>query len=367
MSSSRRRWWGAFALAVVVALAGMGWVTSAILELERVQVHTRADAEQQARLRLALWRMDSAIAPILSREAGRSIEEYLLPSERLLGLQSLGPSPLQYFRSNLIPLHFQLRSFGGGLGTVSSPQVDQPLGTVDPEELDRRRDLLAGLRSSFDQKELERRFEIAREREAHWDALPEAELSGGRAVDQALLNQVELTQRNYVQQSYNAFSPSWIEPSPGSPEVSGFLGLWLEPQEPRLLACLRRVDEGTSQSFQGFLLDWERLQDVLREQVEDLFADVELRPLADDAALETDNQLATLPITAHVAPPEIAALRVSRSAYVTLWIAWLSAFGALTAVGLSLRASIAYARKRGRFASTVTHELRTPLTTFRMY
>ena len=37
------------------------------------------------------------------------------------------------------------------------------------------------------------------------------------------------------------------------------------------------------------------------------------------------------------------------------------------AVGFSLRATILYAERRGRFASTVTHELRTPLTTFRMY
>jgi len=41
--------------------------------------------------------------------------------------------------------------------------------------------------------------------------------------------------------------------------------------------------------------------------------------------------------------------------------------GGIGAVAVTLRASIAFAMRRARFASAVTHELRTPLTTFRMY
>ena len=40
---------------------------------------------------------------------------------------------------------------------------------------------------------------------------------------------------------------------------------------------------------------------------------------------------------------------------------------AISAVGFTLRSTMALGERRARFASAVTHELRTPLTTFRMY
>ena len=71
----QHRWWifGGCAAAVVLAMA---WITAMVLQLERGEGYARADAEHQSTLRLALWRMDSWLAPQLAREAARSYFEY---------------------------------------------------------------------------------------------------------------------------------------------------------------------------------------------------------------------------------------------------------------------------------------------------
>ena len=54
----RARSWGLLGYAVIVALVvgGLGWVTAAALRLELSD-----------KMRLALWRLDSRVAPLLAR------------------------------------------------------------------------------------------------------------------------------------------------------------------------------------------------------------------------------------------------------------------------------------------------------------
>ena len=74
----RARWWwglyGACAVAVVVALLGL---SSTALDFERRSVVADSHARHLERLRLALWRMDSQVLPLLSREGARAYFEYL--------------------------------------------------------------------------------------------------------------------------------------------------------------------------------------------------------------------------------------------------------------------------------------------------
>ncbi len=76
--------------------------------------------------------------------------------------------------------------------------------------------------------------------------------------------------------------------------------------------------------------------------------------------------LATVPVALSVRPPP-AVTATDGPARQALLFTWAAVLAALLAVGVPLRASIAYGERRSRFASSVTHELRTPLTTFRMY
>jgi signal transduction histidine kinase len=55
----------------LAAAAALGWVTSEALSLEREGARAKAEARFEERVRLALWRMDSYLAPVIAAEAVR--------------------------------------------------------------------------------------------------------------------------------------------------------------------------------------------------------------------------------------------------------------------------------------------------------
>jgi signal transduction histidine kinase len=66
----------AFLLIAGLVAGGLGWATAAALRLEQEQLDQRALAEQEARVRLALWRLDSLVSPYLAREDNRPFNHY---------------------------------------------------------------------------------------------------------------------------------------------------------------------------------------------------------------------------------------------------------------------------------------------------
>lgn len=71
----RGGWFGWFAISFLV-VGGLGWVTRAALRLEQEQLQQQIDAEHQEKLRLALWRLDSRISAILTREDCRPFSHF---------------------------------------------------------------------------------------------------------------------------------------------------------------------------------------------------------------------------------------------------------------------------------------------------
>jgi signal transduction histidine kinase len=70
---------GSFCVFLLIAglvVGGLGWVTAAVLRLEYEQREAQAAAERDARLRLALWRLEGTIAPLRAREDGRPYDHY---------------------------------------------------------------------------------------------------------------------------------------------------------------------------------------------------------------------------------------------------------------------------------------------------
>lgn len=119
-------------LASVVAVLGLlGLLTARTLRLERDELLAKADAAQQEALRLALWRMDSTVAPIIAQEAARPYFHYLsyYPEQRAFTRvwepvrpgEVLVPSPLVEGTPPFVLLHFQVNADG----RLSSPQVPQ--------------------------------------------------------------------------------------------------------------------------------------------------------------------------------------------------------------------------------------------------
>src|SRR5512136_1147896 len=74
--SRTKRIWCVFAACVAAVAAALGWVTLASLRLEQRESEARADAQRQESLRLALWRMDSLLAPLVAQEAARPYSQY---------------------------------------------------------------------------------------------------------------------------------------------------------------------------------------------------------------------------------------------------------------------------------------------------
>ncbi len=119
--------------------------------------------------------------------------------------------------------------------------------------------------------------------------------------------------------------------------------------------------------YQGVILDWEKLELVLREEVKELLPGARLVPVKDAAEVSPDRAMTALPVQLDPGPqPELppAGWTTLRMGLVLAWVAALVAFAAVGFSGWSL---IDLAERRIRFVSAVTHELRTPLTSLRLY
>jgi hypothetical protein len=117
-----------FLACVAAVLAGLASLTFYTLGLERRDYQARADARHQEAQRLVLWRMDSALTPLLTREASRPFFEYepFVPADLGYGRipgpiepgQTIVPSPLLRPQEPLVKLYFTRSR----QGVVTSPQ-----------------------------------------------------------------------------------------------------------------------------------------------------------------------------------------------------------------------------------------------------
>src|SRR5947209_12598055 len=126
-----------FLLIVGLVGGGLGFMTAAVLRLEREQQEARADAELASNLRLAILHLDSCVIPDLAREEGRLYNHYSFISRHPRTLvqrnQKLVPDATVLQMSPLLTaelpdwmlLHFQADESGW-----SSPQVP-PVQLVD--------------------------------------------------------------------------------------------------------------------------------------------------------------------------------------------------------------------------------------------
>ena len=69
----RRPWqiWFAFGLCLAVAFAAVGWISLTAIKVDRAQAEAYRLAALEEKVRLALWRMDSALSPLVAREGVR--------------------------------------------------------------------------------------------------------------------------------------------------------------------------------------------------------------------------------------------------------------------------------------------------------
>ncbi|MDZ7616533.1 MAG: hypothetical protein U1E05_05975 [Patescibacteria group bacterium] len=118
--------WLAFMLCLAVVLGAMGWVSRAVLQLEHERLLARRNAAFEDNVRLALWRMDTAVAPLLATENARPhfaygafFESHDAPAGGAMPGRLLAPSPLLREPPDHVLVYFQFDE----QGRLTSPQV----------------------------------------------------------------------------------------------------------------------------------------------------------------------------------------------------------------------------------------------------
>ncbi|MEM9560308.1 MAG: hypothetical protein AAF995_08370, partial [Planctomycetota bacterium] len=74
--AGRATHWAIYALASLLVVHGLGWITWQALRLERAQATARAVEARRDAERIALWRMDSLASALVARETQRPYFEY---------------------------------------------------------------------------------------------------------------------------------------------------------------------------------------------------------------------------------------------------------------------------------------------------
>ncbi|MFP4055418.1 MAG: sensor histidine kinase [Candidatus Brocadiia bacterium] len=371
----KRLWhaWVPFALGLAVVLAVMGWMTATALRLRR-------QARLEEAVRLALWRMDSAVSPLIARENARPYFVYTAyyaaeraynrmfqefrPNEVLL------PSPLLTLESGLIRLHFQL----GPDGQLTSPQAPtgnmrdraqydyrnvQVGGVPVPERIERADVLLAELQEVLRREELLRALEEA-ERRSPPPGGDGEQAAGGEGLGEPLARPraaqqggrpSRAAQRAALSRQASAVSEGVLRP------------LWADGH----LVLARRVEVKGEEYVQGCWLSWEAIAERLRQKVRDLLPEARLEPVPDGPGRPQGRMLAMLPV--RLVPGTLPRQPVSLASpmHLSLLVAWGCVVLAAVAVGVVLFGALRLSERRAAFVSAVTHELRTPITTLQMY
>lgn len=339
-----RRTWLLFLAVGAVLVVAMAASSLALLRSEQAE-RTREGQRRAAEA------MDSWLAPVLAREAGRRQSDYSAYREprrvfdsglrRVPAGSLLEPSPLLAFEAETLLLHVQWSPSSG----ASSPQV--PIGA-------RRELALASGVPAAAIAEAERRlagFVASTDLGALAASLPEP-LAAPPLAAPAENDAPECASPDELREQ--AAGAGLVEQA-GEASVGPLTARWLPGERLVLIRDARLRDE---RLLQLVLVDWPALRRLLAEHGGVGEDDIRPGPSSEGVAL------AGLPVSVTAGPAPAAGGSPLRT---RLAFGWLAGLSALAAVGYGLRRSLAEAERRARFAAAVSHELRTPLTTLRLY
>src|SRR6185503_2041958 len=300
------RVWLVFAACATALLGAMVWISLTVLRLERAEQQARAQAALEENTRLALWRLDSALIPLLAQE-GRSE----MPPEYLLRFQ-IAPG-----------------------GEVTSPQVPA---------LARR---LESLRTTL------RGADLAAQLPRQPPAPPPSVTVA--ANDQASIQKKKNVQEYAARQqslsnsvlSQTAAAPPVLAPRPLPPREGAPTALWVGD----VLLLARRVGVGDAEYIQGTWLDWPRLRKDLLASIQDLLPGARLEPVTAGARPDEERRLATLPVRLVTGPAPLPESTGPSPVRLSLAGAWAFAFLAALAVATLLRGVVELSERRHVFVS----------------
>ena len=372
--------WIALALCLALALFAVGWMSWSVMRLDRSERRARQDAQLGERVRLALWRMESWLAPRIAREGARPYFVYspFYPAERAYTRmfaeieqgEVLVPSPLLTQRPPEVVIHFQY----GPDGALSSPQV--PTGNM--------RDLAEARYTTHVKIEAAARsLDQVRRRVPHGELarrLAAAVRSEGEQPQQVEGVEPRVPSSSFAQQQRFS-AKEWrarvtnVQRAQQLANGRGDKALHLPVQEGAaaalwfgdVLVLARPVKVVGETYIQGCWLDWPGMKRSMLDTVRDLLPEADVLPAPARGAEYERRTLATAPVRLAPGPMAVEPVAGPSPVWLSLGVAWVcvaAAAGALTALVLG---ALSLSERRGAFVSAVTHELRTPLTTLRMY
>ncbi|GAB4155109.1 MAG: hypothetical protein Tsb009_31880 [Planctomycetaceae bacterium] len=389
--------WIVFLACLIVVCAAMIWMSATTLRLEKSEYLAEQQAERE---RLALWRMDSAMVPLISRESTRLHRDYQqnapppFPDDGKPSSFSRTEERHAFLRKSEFPyilFHFQFEPSG----RLISPQVDNETGKdpvlPSPGKMSGQ-NLTKKLLAEFDKKITRRQLQkalsveetppISEEPDSNQNALmqgpsqqmfpnPPAQISQSysqrAAQNRVMRNSTEFQKRletfNNVNGAEFAQRGILTTSSHKGLETGSMKAIWLNGT----LLLARETRIMGQQYIQGCVLDWSEIRKWLRREIADLLPNADLVP--ESASTQSGNHLllASLPVRLIPGPANVDLPVGWTPMQFSLMIAWICIGLAAVAVAILLLMTVRLSERRGAFVSAVTHELRTPLTTFRMY
>lgn len=409
----KRPWqiWSAYLAALVIVAMSVAGLSVRAWQSDRAESETRAQALVEENVRLALWRMDSLMAPFVAQESARTHEAYqavnwnVAPGKTGTAAKPQAiPSPLLVAPPPEVLGNFDLRPSG----EIVSPQVpgEDVRKFVVPQILSEEQItdngiLIQGLGKRLNYGELlaELPAPAVQETVLVWplqsqNAPANGLFSNGQAPDfnqeqrgsgQLIPPQDDSQQKQVAQQrtrGYNEFqarsqylsqnNTAAINNNRGNPEIADVTkDVRVAMMRPIVaggeLLLARQVIVGEETRIQGCWLNWGAIQTQLISAVNDLLPDAKLELVKEIPEEGPARMMASLPVRlvpgalVSSLPGGLSPVRLS------LVIAWGAMCLAAVAVAVLLRGVVSLSERRADFVSAVTHELRTPLTTFRMY
>lgn len=405
-----------------------------ILDDRRQTEMARREAELQEKITSALYRMDWKMGPHIAREAAQP--HYMYESFYNVPLDPAGgqgtpstqfPSPLLYEDAEFVKLHFQV----GADGVFTSPkrptsqqQIQQAANccNVGPPQIIACDSQLEKISQFSSFEKLTAKIEVSSpagqdpprqsqlvysttpieefiaQNKARINAAPVPQQTANAApssiISKSQLQNLRVQDRGGKEflkrkDSYDDNTLQWAQTqrstlgnSTDGPQadlttaqtfVEGVMRpIWMDGK----LLLVRSVRIDGVARIQGCWLDWDKIQQTLRDEVQDIIPDVRFEPIVSSDQLVPGRALVTLPVQVVVDTPALLASlsltpHVKEQSGSGVPLALLLAWGGLAlsavAIGLLLYGVIRLSERRAAFVSAVTHELRTPLTTFKMY
>lgn len=410
--------WLAFAACAAVAIAALAWLTREAVHADLARSAADLRDDQQRRINLALWRMDTKLAPLLAAEAARPAFYYdpLLPA--VGDGEAIAATELSPLTSGA-PADVLLNFVVTPAGEWTSPQAPArdatpaPVANVLPAEIvGENRTRLGELARQVDVDALLAQLPVQPLAEygqamqlgdpAEQQIPPNGYFANGPYAGQAAQSQSEpsptdqlgdgrgpwsqqqaavalndnndlqqrssryqvVTQQELVKQRRENPYNLKVENAPGNRGVVESVSrpVWVGDE----LLLARRVQRGDQVSIVGSWLDWPAIRADLLAEANDLLPNGDLVAVTDVADADPSRMLAGIP--AMIEPREKHfVMAITPAMKGALAIGWTALVVALAAVAALLAGVLALSERRAAFVSAVTHELRTPLTTFRMY